>query len=65
MHVTKINKDSKMIEIGVKQIEEDKENKEIRFTLTVKGDFAVSSELVRTLVNQLDGQFALSEKEEK
>jgi hypothetical protein len=65
MQVTKINKDSKMVEITVGKVEEESKKKEIRFTLSVKGDFTVASELVRTLVNQLDGQFALSEEVKK
>ena len=65
MQVTKINPNSKMVEIAVGKVEEDKGKSEMRFTLSVKGDFSQASELVRTLVNQLDGQFALSEEPKK
>ena len=65
MNVTKIQKDSKMVEISVGKVEEDAAKKEIKFTLAIKGDFKDASELARTLVNQLDGQFSLSQEPKK
>lgn len=65
MNVTKIQKDSKMINLDLKKTEEDKENSEIRFTLKVEGEFDIASEMVKVLINQLVGQFALSEDPKK
>ncbi len=65
MNVTKIQPNSKMVTLGLKTTEENKEENEIRFTIKVDGDFDIAAEMTKVLVNQLVGQFALSEDEKK
>ena len=63
MHVTKIPDKSHQVKVSIKNVEEKESDKEIIFTIGLTGDYELSAKLLRTMIGNLEGEFALSENE--